>query len=337
MQGALDGEYTVIKLIRPHVLLAVVAPLVSMLGSGPSAHGAEGPPSWAYPVNPPDFTLRPDDGKLRHVLDSTVAYTVAQTRDRFLAPDWHPEDHPPMPEVVARGRKPDVFACGFCHRADGPGGPENASLAGLPVAYIVQQVADFRTGVRRSSVPQRAPVALMTSLAKAATDAEVLSAAVYFSGLKPRKVITVTETSMVPKTYVAGWFLAAVNDGDKEPIGQRIIEVPKDLEQFESRDARSEFIAYVPIGSVAKGEWLVTTGGDGKTTRCGICHGPDFRGLGPIPSIAGRSPSSIVRQLYDLQHEERAGPWSPLMVGVIAQLDDEDLLSIAAYLDSREP
>ena len=32
------------------------------------------------------------------------------------------------------------FACGFCHRADGLGEPESASLAGLPAEYIVRQV-----------------------------------------------------------------------------------------------------------------------------------------------------------------------------------------------------
>jgi cytochrome c553 len=201
----------------------------------------------------------------------------------------------------------------------------------------MQQVADFKSGARRSSMPQRVPVVLMTSLSIAATDAEVASAAAYFSGLRPRKTITVVETSVVPKTYVAGWFLAPVNDRDQEPIGSRIIEVPKDLERFESRDSRAEFIAYVPVGSVAKGESLVTTGGNGRTTQCGICHGPDLRGLGPIPSLAGRSPSYIVRALYDIQHKERTGPWSPLMVGVVAQLNDEDLVSIAAYTASLTP
>ena len=49
-----------------------------------------------------------------------------------------------MPEIVARGRKPGTFACGFCHRADGPGGPENASLAGLSAAYIKQQMAGYQ-------------------------------------------------------------------------------------------------------------------------------------------------------------------------------------------------
>jgi hypothetical protein len=137
----------------------------------------------------------------------------------------------------------------------------------------------------------------MASLARAATDAEVASAAAYFSGLKPRKIITVTETNEAPKIYIAGWFLAPVNDGDIEPIANRIIEVPKDLERFESRDTHSEFIAYVPVGSIAKGEALANTGGNGKTTQCGVCHGPNLKGLGPISGIAGRSPSYLVRQL----------------------------------------
>jgi cytochrome c553 len=120
------------------------------------------------------------------VPDSASVYTVPQTRDRFSAPDWHPEDHPKMPAVVMQGRKPDVFACGFCHRADGPGGPENASLAGLPAAYIAQQMADFKSGARTTSVPVRSPPMLMLNVAKAASDAEIQEAAAYFSSLKPR-------------------------------------------------------------------------------------------------------------------------------------------------------
>src|ERR1035438_106868 len=99
-------------------------------GASPSAISE--PPAWAYPVPPPDVKSAPDDGAIRTVPGSSVSYTTAQLNDLFLAPDWHPLDHPKMPEVVAHGRKPDVIACGHCHRAEGPGGPENASLAGLP-------------------------------------------------------------------------------------------------------------------------------------------------------------------------------------------------------------
>jgi cytochrome c553 len=288
-------------------------------------------------VTPPDFKPPPDDGTLRRVPGSTFTFTLSQLRDRFFAPDWHPGDHPPMPEVVSQGRKPDVFACGFCHRADGPGGPENASLAGLPAAYIVQQMADFKSGARTTSVLARNPPKLMSALAKAATAAEVEAAAAYFSALKPKSIIQVVETDLVPKTYVTGGHLAAMTTGEKEPIGQRIIEVPEDLEQFVSRDARSRFIAYVPIGSIQKGQALVASGGGGKTVQCGVCHGPDLKGLGPIPGIAGRSPSYIVRQLYDFKHGARAGIGSALMKSTVAKLTVEDMVSLAAYAASLTP
>ena len=148
------------------------------------AQADDAPPAWAYAVNPPDFKVQPDDGTLRHVPDSTVAFTVTQARDLFFALDWHPSDHPPLPDIVARGRKPEVMACGVCHRADGPGGPENVGITGLPAQYIVQQMADFKSGARTTSVPQRIPPQLMIKTAKGITDAEVEQAAAYFSGLK---------------------------------------------------------------------------------------------------------------------------------------------------------
>src|SRR5215212_7109513 len=133
------------------------------------AQSQDGPPAWAYPVNPPDFQRTPDDGTIRRVPDSTAGFTLTQVRDLFAAPDWHPDDHPPMPEIVANGRKPDVFACGVCHRADGPGGPENASLFGLPAEYIIQQTVEFKTGLRTNSVP-RVPTDLMIKASRAVTD-----------------------------------------------------------------------------------------------------------------------------------------------------------------------
>jgi cytochrome c553 len=105
----------------------------------------------------------------------------------FAEPVWHPGDHPPLPPIVAQGRKPAVFACGVCHRADGPGGPENANIAGLPAAYIVQQMADYKSGARTTAMPDRAPQRNMIALSKAITDAEVQEAAAYFAALTPRQ------------------------------------------------------------------------------------------------------------------------------------------------------
>ncbi len=315
----------------------LMLPFASAVVATTPAQSQDGPPAWAYPVNPPDLKLPPDDGTVRRVPGSSAGYTLTQVRDRFLSPIWHPGDYPPQPEVVARGRKPDVFACGFCHRADGPGGPENANLTGLPVAYIVQQMADFKSGARKSSVPNRGPSTLKASLAKAVTDAEVEAAAAYFSAVKPRSIVSVLETDTVPKTYVTGWHLAVMKTGEKEPIAQRIIEVPEDLEQFVSRDTRAQFIAYVPPGSIEKGQALAASGGGGKTLQCETCHGPDLKGLGPIPGIAGHSPSYIVRQLYDFKHGTRAGIGSPLMKVSVEKLTVEDMLALAAYAASLAP
>ena len=301
------------------------------------AYSAEEPPAWAYPVNPPGFKLKPDNGAVRQVPGSSAGYTLTQTRNRFGAVDWHPGDHPPMPDVVARGRKPGVFACGWCHRADGPGGPENANLAGLPAAYFVQQMADYRTGARKTSVPKRAPTTLMISLAKDISGEEVAAAAEYFAALKPKRIIRVVETEMVPKTLAAGWFLADAKSGETEPIGQRIIEIPEDLDQFESRDARATFIAYAPVGSIKRGESLVTTGGDGKTIPCATCHGTNMKGVGGIPPIAGRSPSYTVRQLYDFQSSARAGPGAAQMTPSVAKLSVADMTAVAAYLATLAP
>lgn len=319
------------RLIAMLVSTTLVTLAIPVLAAGDS------PPDWAYPVNPPDFKPAPDDGKPRQVPNSSASYTVPQTRDRFLAPDWHPNDHPKMPDVVATGRKPAVFACGFCHRADGPGGPENASLAGLPAAYIVQQMADFKSGARKSAMMGRAPPNLMIQTAKGATDAEIEAAAAYFASLKPKSLITVVETERVPKTVVAGWFLADAKSGESEPIGNRIIEVPENLDQFENRDARSRFIAYVPAGSVARGAALAERGADGKTVPCAVCHGPGLKGLGPVPGIAGRSPSYFVRQLYEIKHGARAGLGSAPMQPIVEKLTVDDMLVLAAYVASLNP
>jgi cytochrome c553 len=307
-----------------------------MLWTTPSALGQERPPAWAYPVNPPDFKAPPDDGTPRRVPDSNLTLTLTQVRDLFFSPDWHPGDHPPQPDVVARGRKPDVFACGVCHRADGPGGPENASLMGLPADYIKQQLADFKSGARKSSVMNRAPMTLKVTLAKAATDEEVALAAAYFASVKPRSVIRVVEGEMVPKTVVAAWFLVADPAGGAEPVGERIIEIADNLGRFVSRDARVTFTAHVPVGSIQKGR-VLAAGNDARTTACETCHGAGLKGAGSIPGIAGRSPTYTFRQLYDYKHGARAGPASAAMMPSVRNLTTSDMIALSAYAGSLPP
>ena len=314
--------------VLTYVLLAIAA--------GVPADAADSLPGWAYPVNPPGLKPAPDDGALKHVPNSAAAYTLTQIRDLFSPPDWHPENHPSMPDVVGRGNKPGQFACGYCHLPNGLGRPENSSLAGLPAAYIAQQVADFRSGVRKSSEPASLPINLMVAVAKLVSDEDTKIAAEYFASLKPAPWIRVVETETVPKTKVGGWMLIADDSGGTEPIGQRIIEMPENLERTELRDSASGFIAYVPVGSLRKGEALITNGA-GKTTPCAICHGTELKGLGPVPALAGRSPSYIARQLYDIQHGARNGQWTELMKSVVAGLSEEDRVAIAAYTASLAP
>jgi len=296
----------------------------------------QAPPPWAYPIQPP-VKPPPDDGVPRRVPGSTAALTLTQIRDLYVVPDWHPGDHPPMPGVVGRGRKPGLFACGYCHYPNGQGRPENSSLAGLSAGYIAQQIADYKNGLRKTSEPAMTPPAVMLAQAKSATEAEVKISAEYFASLKYKPWIKVVETETVPKTHVAGFMLVPLEGAGMEPIGQRIIEVAEDVARATLRDSRSGLIAYVPVGSIQRGKALVTTGGRGRTTECGTCHGRDLKGLGDIPPLAGRSPSYTVRQLYDFQSGARAGLLSAQMKESVAKLTIDDMVSIAAYTASRAP
>jgi cytochrome c553 len=95
-------------------------------------------------------------------------------------------------------------------------------------------------------------------------------------------------------------------------------------------------VAYVPPGSIARGEALVSTGG-GKTMPCATCHGRNLQGSGDVPAIAGRHPNYIVRQLWDIQNGDRGGPSAALMQPVVEKLSNDDMLAIAAYVASRKP
>jgi len=266
--------------------------------------------------------------------------------------DWFPQDHPsPMPPIIktgpAAGTGNTSRGCGSCHLPNGKGRPENAPPAGLPVAYFMRQLQDFRNGLRRSADPRKPNTVTMIELAKAMTDEEMKLSADYFAAIKWTPWIRVVESDMVPKTQIVGNLFLAATHEPVEPINGRIIEVPEDMEQAETlRNPRSGFVAYVPPGSIEKGRDLVTTGGmrivgnqivQGKTTPCVTCHGLDLMGVADVPPIAGRSPSYIARQMWDIQQGARNGSAVQLMKQAIANLDGEDLVAIASYVSSRVP
>jgi cytochrome c553 len=319
-----------------------------------TAFAAEVPPPWAYgfttpvapgtPQAPPNPAQVLDAVKQYTLPDSKFSFARAQIANRYGPADWFPEDHPAMPEIVARGREAAViYACSLCHYPNGKGRPENANITGLTYEYFVQQLVDFRNGARKTSDPRKPNTQLMAAFAQSMTDEEIKAAAKYFTAIPASPWIKVVESETVPKTKPqGGMFLVLTGEeAGTEPLGERIIETPVSAYETEFlRNPRSPFVAYVPPGSLKRGEALVmngVTGSGGKVTACTVCHGPELRGLGPVPPLAGRSPSYIARQLYDMQHGNRNGAWTPLMAPVLAHLGAADLLTASAYLASLQP
>jgi cytochrome c553 len=317
-------------------LLAKVLPmLVAVLASAAGRVDAE-VPAWAYALNFPAAQPGMVNDKPQRVPGSVARFTLREIAAIAVQPpDWHPDEHPAMPGIVGRSREPRVYACAYCHLPNGAGRPENASLAGLSANYIKAQLFAFREGKRSGSEPRRAPQNNMIALAKELTDVEIEESATYFAALAPVSFVKVVESPIVPRTVVAGWMLTKAPGTSTEPIGNRIVELAEDVERFEYRDSRTPYIAYVPTGSLVRGADLVATGGAGRTLPCAVCHGADLNGLADVPRIAGRSPSYVFRQLYDLRNATRKGAAAELMKPVVANLTDTDMVAIAAYLASR--
>lgn len=309
-------------------------PLLLLIGLAPImvpilVYGAERP-DWAFPVTDKVQPPLPADEGPHTAPGSNKSYTRKQIDDLFNPPDWYPDLHPPMPQIVAHGEATAVRACASCHLPTGTGHDESAYIAALPAGYFARQMVDYKSGARKGS-------GSMTAIAKAIGEDDVRAAADYFASLKPRPWIRVVETDTVPKTYVGpGNKRLRLPGGETEPIGNRIIEIPEDEEVVLNRDPRSGFVAFVPKRSIAKGRVLVTTGAD-KTVPCAICHGPTLKGLGDVPPIAGRQANYVVRQLFNIQDGTRGGISSALMQQVVERLTIDDMIAIAAYTASRQP
>ncbi len=293
---------------------------------------AYAPPPTVDPNAPPSPATA-----LRQAEGSKLQFTQGQINYSYGPADWFPDSHPPIPDIVAHGKPNEARACALCHLPDGRGRPENAPLQSLPVDYITIQIHDFQQDLRHSSDPRKANTLEMVNIAKALTDADIDQAAQYFSSIKVPKYIRVVETDMVPTTRVQGEIYFATDDGKKEPIGMRIIETPENAAETQMRNPHSGFIAYAPVGSIARGQAIATTGANGRTIACVNCHGPELKGVGPIPNIAGRSPSYLARQIYDIKLGTRNGTLAPLMKPVVANLTDADIVDVVAYVSSLNP
>lgn len=334
---------------RIHLLLLFTVISAAVIGTADSASFE--PPQWAYGAGEKGKPY-PDDGQPKRLAGSTRSYTFKQIEDSFAPADWFPTDHPPMPQIpVATGRKPDVRACSWCHLPNGLGHPQSSSLAGLSADYLARQLVDFKTGARHSSVGN----SIMATITRAMSADESQAAVNYYSKLRRRPWIKVVESDMAPKTEIVEGGLRIQREPEQlEPLGRRVVEVPQYRERTRLYDSHAAFVAYVPPGSMKRGKDFVATGGGtmvngkvatpGKAVACTECHGKDLRGAAhapdstlPVPGLTGRSPTYIVRQLYDFHSGARSGRGAELMKPIATQMTLRDMIDVAAYLASLAP
>jgi len=56
-----------------------------------------------------------------------------------------------------------------------------------------------------------------------------------------------------------------------------------------------------------------------------------------FPPLAGRSPTATARQLYDFMSGARDGRNAAAMKSVVANLTDQDIVDLTAYIASLQP
>jgi cytochrome c553 len=300
-----------------------------------------GVPEWAYntppppPGSPPPPTALPaDDTAVIKISGTEKTMTRGALRGVKEIPDWYPEDRQGQMPSIVRSGKEGARACGFCHLADGSGRPENAPVSAYHPAYFIQQMEDFKNGLRRSADPRKGNTWNMIGFAKALTPEETRAAAEWFAQQPYPRRMKVIESKTAPKVRLQGGMHMKIPDnegGGMEPIGDHIVEIPDDNLRSEARDTRMGWTAYVPPGTLNKGKQLAAK------NNCSVCHGSNLEGVGPIPALAGRSPSYTVRQLFDMKTGTRRGPWSEVMKPIVANMSTQDMMAVAAYAASVAP
>jgi cytochrome c553 len=297
-------------------------------------------PAWAYPTTSKEAVVAKapyDSVTPLRLKGSRRTFTLSQTKNQNTPPDWYPNRHARMPVSVAHGRVGSMSACGFCHLPDGEGRSENAMLAGLPADYILRQLDDMKSGARTTAMPGWGPFSNMHRVADSVTATEARDAAEYFARVPVRRHYAVVERAEIPAVYQVAFVYAVRKGGGTEPIDGRLIEIADDLERHELRDPKATYTAFVPLGSVAAGKRIAMAREKTPLRACASCHGPSLLGIGPIPPIAGRSPTYLLRQLLAFRNGARATATSAPMQAVAASLDMNDMIAVSAYAGSLRP
>ncbi|MEE8439894.1 MAG: c-type cytochrome [Micropepsaceae bacterium] len=282
----------------------------------PALSNAQSLPSWIAPAAQDDI--------------SEEMLNAVRAGDQAARDVAYPAIPLSVPAVVREGLDGNGTCMG-CHTTTGRGVPQSAPLAGLPPAYFVQQIVNFRTGARGQAYRPN-----MANFAGELTIEQTMEIANYYASLPVEPLVDVVESEMVPRTFVGPRDITVVHpDGGEEPLGERIVELAKTPAAPYTNGVKA-FTAHVPVGSIAQGRELAERG-LGKTVSCGLCHGADLQGNGDIPGIAGRSPLHNARQLMEYRDGLRGGDSAQPMLGVAENLTNADIIAIAAYVASLPP
>lgn len=326
MQGALIGMATVV--------LGVSVIAQQNVPTPPAPRPADYP-EWAYvpSTNPgPASALPTDDNAVLRIPGTTKTMKRGALRELTEVPDWYPEDRVgTVPPVVKHGRA-DLHACGFCHLADGAGRPDTGSLAGLHPVYFLQQMQDWEKRLRGSAGPRK--ITPIPNDAGKATPEELRTIAEFFARQPYPRRLKVVESRTAPKVRLHGvtrMAIPAAEGGGMEPLGDKIVEVPDDNLRAEAYDTRLGWTAYVPPGTLNRGKEVAAK------YQCATCHGPNLEGRGPVPPLAGRSPSYAMRQLFDMKQGIRHGPWAELMKPVVNGMSVPEMMAVSAFAGSLAP
>jgi cytochrome c553 len=207
----------------------------------------------------------------------------------------------------------------------------------LSADYIREQLGAFKSGSRLSSDPHQKNVGLMVSVARKLTLDEAQEAADYFAQLKPVPWVRVVETQMVPRTIRSkyGW-TDRDPKGGRVRLGGRIVELSEDEQRMSLEDPHSGLIAYVPPGSIARGQELVEAARMGDF-KCATCHGEGLTGSSIAPRLAGQMPSYLARQMWDIKTGARDADALAAMKEILGGISAEQITDIAAYCSSLDP
>jgi cytochrome c553 len=194
---------------------------------------------------------------------------------------------------------------------------------------------DYRNGLRKSADPRKANTNTMIAYAKGTTLEEDRAAAEYFAQQPYPRRVKVVESRTAPKVRMQGGMHMAIpanEGGGMEPLrADDLVEVPDDNLRAEARDTRMPWTVYVPPGTLNRGKQSAAR------HQCAVCHGASLEGIGPIPPLAGRSPSYMVRQLFDMKTGARRGPWAEVMKPIVSGMSVQEMAAVAAYAASIPP